>query len=261
MNGKHYGYIITNNITGKLYVGTTSRTIALRWIQHKYDSKNNKKYFYCSMRKYGIGNFSIEEQVCFNNKEDMHQWEIDTIQELNTQRPNGYNLSIGGESSSFGCKKTKEQKKKLSKTKKQYHIDHPENAKNIAEKREITLKNNPDITEKAAITRSKTFNKNPDIMKNARIKQNKTFNENPDILIDGQIKRQAVLNSKEWKNSPKSIGKPIFVLGGHFHTVAEAVKFLGDGITHWKIINAMKKMPKDIYWLIKGHDYPWEIIY
>ena len=58
-----YIYKITNNINGKVYIGETTRTVQIRWNQHKTRARNTQftEYLYNAMRKYGIENFSAEE--------------------------------------------------------------------------------------------------------------------------------------------------------------------------------------------------------
>ena len=54
-------YLITNNLTGEFY-GGSSRNIQKRWRQHINNAKNNTGRsikLYNAMRKYGIENFSI----------------------------------------------------------------------------------------------------------------------------------------------------------------------------------------------------------
>lgn len=96
-------YKITNIITNKNYIGYTSRSIARRFYEHKWEALNredscNNSHLYASMRKYGTDCFIIEE--LFNFKEDEYNWkELEQyyIQKYNTLSPNGYNLLIGGD--------------------------------------------------------------------------------------------------------------------------------------------------------------------
>lgn len=55
-------YKITNLINNKIYIGLTTLSLNKRWTSHKAECKrNNKKYLYNAMRKYGIESFKIEE--------------------------------------------------------------------------------------------------------------------------------------------------------------------------------------------------------
>lgn len=103
-----YIYCITNKVNGMQYVGQTIRTIIQRWYCHKVESKNivDKMYFHSAIRKYGADNFDVEELErisCKSKqelKENLNSLERHYISQLNTLRPNGYNLTIGGDTSS-----------------------------------------------------------------------------------------------------------------------------------------------------------------
>lgn len=53
-------YKVTNQITGKSYIGLTTRKFKKRKQQHKLASKFKKNYFYNSINKYGWNNFLWE---------------------------------------------------------------------------------------------------------------------------------------------------------------------------------------------------------
>ena len=93
-------YCITNNINGKKYIGL-SKDIQRRWGEHSraYKNPNSKEYnlpLYNAFRKYGIENFSFEiiEECDENLLEEREKYYIKTI---NTIKPDGYNLTEGGE--------------------------------------------------------------------------------------------------------------------------------------------------------------------
>ena len=99
-------YCIKNDINNKIYVGQTTRTIKCRFTEHKNDSKSTDDcpLLYNSMRSIGQSHFYIEELECIVCKsrlelqDKLNEREIFYIKHLNTLRPNGYNLSIGGDS-------------------------------------------------------------------------------------------------------------------------------------------------------------------
>lgn len=99
-----YIYLITNNINGKKYVGQTIRTVEDRYKAHlnKVKHNNDNQYLYAAMNKYNIENFSIkqlEKVVCKDKKSlvsKLNEKEIYYISELNTRKPNGYNMTDGG---------------------------------------------------------------------------------------------------------------------------------------------------------------------
>ena len=93
-------YRITNSINGKIYIGITTNTLAVRRRGHKASSKSSRYkniHLYNSIRKYGFDNFIFEEIACCKTLEDLNQTEIDLIKFYNSTNPEaGYNLSSGG---------------------------------------------------------------------------------------------------------------------------------------------------------------------
>lgn len=91
-------YKITNNITGKMYVGKTSTTLKKRWKHHCYQGKSNRCiYLKNAIKKYNKENFSHEIiEEC--SKDIVDSREIYWIAKLNTLAPLGYNLRGGGDS-------------------------------------------------------------------------------------------------------------------------------------------------------------------
>lgn len=93
-----YIYLITNDKTGKMYVGQTRLTIQQRWEEHLHTAKNTKKGYllYQAIRKSGVKHFSIKQlEECDNKKLD--EREIYWINKLGTFG-NGYNMNGGGNS-------------------------------------------------------------------------------------------------------------------------------------------------------------------
>ena len=94
---KKFIYKITNNLNGKIYIGQTSNPTR-RFQEHQargYNSiREGNKILYKAFDKYGIGNFTfeiIEEVENYNEREKY--W----IQYYNSQIPNGYNMTPGGD--------------------------------------------------------------------------------------------------------------------------------------------------------------------
>lgn len=95
-----YIYKITNTVNGKIYIGQTSRSIELRWKEHKRASKyegkraHKNQILYYAMRKYGLDAFNIEkiEECNTNVIDEREQFWISHYDSTNT----GYNISIGG---------------------------------------------------------------------------------------------------------------------------------------------------------------------
>ena len=107
-----YIYIITNNVNGRQYVGQTIQTIEQRFKKHIYNAKegNTNMYIHKAIRKYGEEKFSINqlEMVECELREDLMEQlnvlEKFYIKKYNTLKPNGYNLTQGGEQRSEDAK-------------------------------------------------------------------------------------------------------------------------------------------------------------
>jgi len=91
-----YIYKITNVATGKIYVGQTTQTLTERYERHVTKSKSLETYICRAIRKYGAESFNIEaleEVESYQLNERERYW----IKALNSQAPNGYNMTEGGE--------------------------------------------------------------------------------------------------------------------------------------------------------------------
>lgn len=104
-----YIYCITNAVTGKQYVGQTLRTVYKRWRCHVSESRTTgvEYPFHRAIQKYGEDSFSVETLVSIQAesknilKKKLNDSEKHYIKTLNTIRPNGYNLTKGGDTSSY----------------------------------------------------------------------------------------------------------------------------------------------------------------
>lgn len=98
-------YKITNQINGKVYIGQSVH-INQRWNQHRSaafnsNDKDYNKYFYCSIRKYGLKNFIFEIiEEC--KQEELNEKEIYWIKYYDsTNKEKGYNVLSGGNQGGF----------------------------------------------------------------------------------------------------------------------------------------------------------------
>ena len=92
---KKFIYKITNQINQKVYIGQTS-DYKRRFVEHKakgYGQEKNKLLYY-AFDKYGIDNFSFE---VIEETEDYNERENYWIKYYNALKPNGYNMTEGGE--------------------------------------------------------------------------------------------------------------------------------------------------------------------
>lgn len=83
-------YKITNNVSGKCYIGLTTN-LKQRWNQHKTQRNKGKLGLYKDMREYGIENFEISVQFMTDNK-DLARW-MERIYIL-SERERGYVYNI-----------------------------------------------------------------------------------------------------------------------------------------------------------------------
>jgi group I intron endonuclease len=90
-------YLITNLITGKVYVGQTIQSISIRWVEHCCTRDKDCFYLQNAIKKYGKKNFKIEELCRVSTQEELDFVEILFIQALHATDLNfGYNLRDGG---------------------------------------------------------------------------------------------------------------------------------------------------------------------
>lgn len=93
-------YIATSP-SGKSYVGQTKYSLHERWRDHGYDAMDPKKD-HCTLlnraiRKYGLHAFELSV-ICVCDDVNLNEMEEKFIQQYNTLKPNGYNLTTGGNS-------------------------------------------------------------------------------------------------------------------------------------------------------------------
>ena len=106
-------YVHTNKISGKKYVGITSRRPEDRWDYG--NGYRGQAYFYRAIKKYGWDNFKHEILLTNETKEYACAAEKCLIKAYASNNPKyGYNLSSGGESGSAGIPWPEERRKALS---------------------------------------------------------------------------------------------------------------------------------------------------
>ncbi len=109
-------YLITCKTTTLKYIGGTTLELSDRWNCHSSDAKNEKEndkncsLFHQAINQYGKDDFTVEKlKDCLIDEVD--DFEQQYILEYNTITPNGYNMSTGGKSTTFG----EEARKNMSK--------------------------------------------------------------------------------------------------------------------------------------------------
>jgi len=115
-------YVIINNITGRKYVGQTSKDLNIRWEEHtRIRSRPFCSYLYNAICKYGSENFIIQPLVIIGTKWEANLYEQGLIKAFGTKAPNGYNLTEGGDGGT-GYVFTDEQRRKVSEGQKGHKI-------------------------------------------------------------------------------------------------------------------------------------------
>lgn len=94
-------YLVTNNETGKLYVGIVGRsgkTIKARWKEHCNNADYGSGYYlHRAIRKYGRHAFTIEHIASAVSWDDLCATERTLIGQYGTLAPAGYNMTGGGQ--------------------------------------------------------------------------------------------------------------------------------------------------------------------
>lgn len=126
-----YVYLVTNTINGKQYVGKTMKSVERRWRSHCKGGDNTP--IQNAIRKYGVESFTVETLYETNDENVLAKAEQICIEELGTRRPEGYNLTAGGEGV-LGLKHTEETKKAMS-VARTGHVFSEEHNRKISESR------------------------------------------------------------------------------------------------------------------------------
>ena len=94
-------YKVTNNVSGKIYIGKTKRKTRDRWLEHVRDAKNyplKNIPLHKAIIKYGAENFQIETIETNVAEEELNYKEKYYIKKFNSTNSSiGYNATIGGD--------------------------------------------------------------------------------------------------------------------------------------------------------------------
>ena len=94
-----YIYKITNKINSKCYIGQTTRSVKVRWLEHtKYHltARSHCRKLANALRKYGIDEFIVEVIDTAISVEELNDKEVYWVQFYDSIN-NGYNLVVGGD--------------------------------------------------------------------------------------------------------------------------------------------------------------------
>ena len=99
--------------SGKVYIGITGRNPLSRWNEGRGYKQN--PHFWSAIQKYGWDEFTHEILFSALSKEDACAKEIELIQVHCSNNPDyGYNHSLGGEQTFYGCHHSEETKQLMS---------------------------------------------------------------------------------------------------------------------------------------------------
>lgn len=88
-------YLVTNTVTGKVYVGQTTRTLADRWKSHR--ASGRKSRLGTSIRAHGKEAFRVEQLDTAESLEELNELERKYIAQYRSTDPTvGYNFEVGG---------------------------------------------------------------------------------------------------------------------------------------------------------------------
>ena len=104
-------YKAVNKINGKVYIGKTTRSLECRLGEHKHEKRMP---FSRAFKKYGVENFNILIIDSANDEKELNIKEIKWIAYYRSKKPNGYNITDGGDGTSGVIRKdTSARNKKL----------------------------------------------------------------------------------------------------------------------------------------------------
>lgn len=187
---------------GKVYIGLTTTSLAKRKREHTYCTKDttNNKCLYKALRKYNmVDNFELIGIDTADTLEELCKKEISYIESYNSHYidGNGYNMTYGGEGFN-GYKLTDENKLKMSESRKQFYVNHPEE---IEKNRKRILQahiDNPELRNIQAAIRKKNYQENPQVKQNISEGQKRRF-ENPE-----QREQLAELSRNFWNGNEEA---------------------------------------------------------
>lgn len=95
-------YVVTHGSSHKQYVGITVQSLDRRWEYHLDQARagyiKNERSLHAAIRKFGAGEFTIEQIDTGSSKGSLEAKERKWIKKLGTLVPHGFNISTGGTS-------------------------------------------------------------------------------------------------------------------------------------------------------------------
>jgi group I intron endonuclease len=90
-------YKAVNKINGKMYIGKTTRRLEVRLLEHAHEKRMP---FSRAYQKYGPENFNILIIDCAETEKELNEKERKWIAYYKPKKPNGYNVTDGGDGTS-----------------------------------------------------------------------------------------------------------------------------------------------------------------
>lgn len=105
-------YIIKNNVNQKYYIGQTTQDIEKRFDQHvrcsrEVNYKKSSMIIHRAIHKYGVESFSFDvletiyDESFVNLRKRLDILEEEYVSRFNSLKPNGYNMTLGGDSAAI----------------------------------------------------------------------------------------------------------------------------------------------------------------
>lgn len=105
-------YLIYNRVNGKCYVGQTVKTLEERWYNHcKSARRKSRLPIHAAIRKYGPEAFMVGWLSHARDRVELNALERHFIARYNSEVPNGYNRTEGGDG--FNGQHTAESRAKM----------------------------------------------------------------------------------------------------------------------------------------------------
>ena len=99
---QHQVYLITCFVTGKQYVGITTRPIQYRWIGHASEAKRKPRgWLALAIKEYGARAFEVRHIATALSAEDAPALEQALVTQYGTFHPAGYNATTSGSAKGF----------------------------------------------------------------------------------------------------------------------------------------------------------------
>jgi group I intron endonuclease len=123
-------YCCTNKINGHRYVGQTIQTLEKRIIAHRAEMSRGSNFpIHNALRKYGAEKFSWETMAFCEDRDNRDSLENFYIRYFGSKRPDGYNLTDGGD----GRRGPQSDESKIKMSETWSRIGHPMTGKHHSE--------------------------------------------------------------------------------------------------------------------------------